>query len=294
MLSSWHTAPAISRMACSFSLSFEHLHSIFASAGPVLLMDNIQGPDQRQFIFGVSGNSHKLVVEIINTFTGEEWEKMKLNEYIYCFPESGMIDCNTYLIRGRSAMVIDTGSARNLPALIDDIQKDGIGPEEIQIIANTHLHLDHIWANNEFKAWCGGRIEFDPLQQLYYQTSAHDAARYFGVEPADSQCDGSLHRPVDLGDIQIEVFHTPGHSPDSICFFCPACKAMVTGDVTFCRNTGRVDLPGGDVQLLKQSIDMISEMDIELLLPGHAKTIEGKNRVEENFAWIRQAIFPLL
>ena len=219
---------------------------------------------------------------------------MKLNEHIYWYPESGMIDCNTYLIRGRSAMVVDTGSARSLPTLIEDIQKDGIQSEEIRIIANTHLHLDHIWANNEFKAWCGGRIEFDPMQQLHYQTSAHDAARYFGVEPADSQCDGLLPAPVDLGDIQIEVFHTPGHSPDSICFFCPDCKAMITGDVAFHRSTGRVDLPGGSARMLKQSIDEISKMDIELLLPGHGETIKGKNRVRENFALIKHAVFPLL
>lgn len=219
---------------------------------------------------------------------------MKLNDYIYYYPESGMIDCNTYLVKDERAIIIDTGFDRNLPVLIDAIKRDGIDPNKTDLIVNTHLHLDHIWANNEFKAAYGGRMEMAPIQKEHYKTSAHDAARFFGIEPIDITEDGFFDETIDLGNISLEVIQTPGHSPDSLCFYCPECKALISGDLIFDHNTGRSDLPGGNGTILKQSIENVSELEIELLLPGHMGFVEGKAQVEENFDFVRRNVFPML
>jgi glyoxylase-like metal-dependent hydrolase (beta-lactamase superfamily II) len=64
--------------------------------------------------------------------------------------------------------------------------------------------------------------------------------------------------------------------------------------VLFEANTGRVDLPGGNRDALKKSIESLSLLDVEYLLPGHMGIITGDGRVKENFDFIRMNVFPWL
>ena len=59
-------------------------------------------------------------------------------------------------------------------------------------------------------------------------------------------------------------------------------------------NTGRVDLPGGDAAQLRQSIEALSRLDIEYLLPGHMGVVSGAARVAANFDFIRKNVLPWL
>jgi glyoxylase-like metal-dependent hydrolase (beta-lactamase superfamily II) len=59
-------------------------------------------------------------------------------------------------------------------------------------------------------------------------------------------------------------------------------------------NTGRVDLPGGSADDLKKSIESLSLLDVELLLPGHMGGVGGKENVKQNFEYIRKNVFPWL
>ena len=69
---------------------------------------------------------------------------------------------------------------------------------------------------------------------------------------------------------------------------------MICGDVVFAGNTGRVDFPGGGGAQLKESIENISTLDIEYLLPGHMGIVAGKDKVEKNFDFVRKHVFPYL
>ena len=100
--------------------------------------------------------------------------------------------------------------------------------------------------------------------------------------------------PLDLGDIQLEVVPTPGHSPDSICFYSSKDRYLICGDVIFHQNTGRVDLPGGDATKLKRSIEELAKLDLDYLLPGHMATIASAAAVHQNFEFIRQHVFRWL
>ena len=68
---------------------------------------------------------------------------MKLTENLYFYPEKGMLDCNTCVIKDDITIMVDPGLTQFLPALIEDLQKDGIDPKDIDLITNTHLHIDH-------------------------------------------------------------------------------------------------------------------------------------------------------
>ena len=54
---------------------------------------------------------------------------MKLTDNLYFYPERGMLDCNTYVIRGKPNIIIDVGSPQSLPALLQELPQDGFQPE---------------------------------------------------------------------------------------------------------------------------------------------------------------------
>jgi glyoxylase-like metal-dependent hydrolase (beta-lactamase superfamily II) len=91
--------------------------------------------------------------------------------------------------------------------------------------------------------------------------------------------------------INLQVLHTPGHSPGSLSIYWPDNRVLISGDVVFYGGVGRTDFPGGSITLLKQSIEKLSKLEVDYLLPGHSTEyggiIEGKERVERNFQAVR-------
>ena len=220
---------------------------------------------------------------------------MKLTNNLYFYPEQGMLDCNTYVITGNPSLIIDPGSNMFLSGLVDSLHNDNIDPRSIGIIANTHLHGDHCGANEAFKQLSGAKIALHPVQKENYQLVVIDGARLFGMAPLEFAEDYLLEdNLLSSGSLKLELILSPGHSPECICFYDRTNKVLVCGDILFEMNTGRVDLPGGNAGLLKKSIESLSALDIEYLLPGHMGIITGAGRVAHNFDFIRSNVFPWL
>jgi hydroxyacylglutathione hydrolase len=219
---------------------------------------------------------------------------MKLANNLYMYPEQTVLDCNTYVIKGEPGIIIDPGGAQFLAARLEGLRQDGIALSDIGIIVNTHLHIDHCGANGAFRKLSGAKIALHPVQEKNYQLVVVDGARLFGMEPADFIFDYRLDDNLDNGSVQLELIPSPGHSPDCVCFYDRKDKWLFCGDVLFQMNTGRVDLPGGDGMLLKKSIESLSLLDVEYLLPGHMDVISGAAKVAENFGFIRRDVFPWL
>jgi len=220
---------------------------------------------------------------------------MKLKGDLYFYPEKGMMDCNTYVIMGESSVLIDPGFTPFLKELVGDLEKDGIKPEDIDIITNTHLHGDHCWANKAFKEISGAKILCHPLHKKFWDATVIQTSRVFGLQPVEFNEDGSLDNDgLDTGDLQLEIIPAPGHSPDSICFYCREEKFLICGDVIFNENTGRIDLPGGSADELKQSIRNLSQLEIEYLLPGHMDIITTAEKVKRNFEFVENNVFNWL
>ena len=220
---------------------------------------------------------------------------MKLINNLYFYPEKGMLDCNTYVIKGSPGIIIDPGSAQFLPELMRDLDKDGINPKDIDLIVNTHLHGDHCWADKAFKEFSGAKIAIHPVQKKFREATVINTSRFFGLQPVDFEEDSYLdNNRLDAGNVEFEFIHSPGHSPDSICFYCQKDKILICGDVIFAENTGRVDLPGGNADELRQSIEELSRLETEYLLPGHMDTVTGAEKVRSNFEFISERILKWL
>jgi glyoxylase-like metal-dependent hydrolase (beta-lactamase superfamily II) len=220
---------------------------------------------------------------------------MKLGNNLFFYPEQGMLDCNTYVITGNPGIIFDPGNADYLAARVEGLQKDGINPSEIGIIVNTHLHIDHCGANEAFKELSGARIALHPVQKQNYRLVVVDGARVFGLEPGGFTEDYVLEGDSLSNDsVILEMITSPGHSPDCVCFYNRQDKVLICGDVLFEMNTGRVDLPGGNGEELKKSIEALSRLDIEYLLPGHMDIVSGAAKVAANFDFIKENVFAWL
>ena len=220
---------------------------------------------------------------------------MKLTNNLYFYPERGMLDCNTYVIKGTPTIIIDPGSTQFLTALLQEMHQDGIAAKDIDIITNTHLHCDHCSANEALKQLSGAKILSHPLQKKFYNVTVIETAKFFGLPPMGFAANGYIDsNKLDTTDMEFELIPSPGHSPDSICFYCQKDKLLICGDVIFAGNTGRVDLPGGNADELKQSIEALSRLEIEYLLPGHMDVVTSSERVKSNFDFIKRSVLRWL
>jgi glyoxylase-like metal-dependent hydrolase (beta-lactamase superfamily II) len=94
-----------------------------------------------------------------------------------------------------------------------------------------------------------------------------------------------------VGDRTFRVIFTPGHSPGSICLHWEEKKVLISGDTVFYMGVGRTDLFGGNIEALAKSIERLSKLDIEYLIPGHGEMLKGKTAINKNFKLILDEFF---
>jgi hydroxyacylglutathione hydrolase len=213
---------------------------------------------------------------------------MRITDDLYAFPWESLTanNCNSYLIHGPFKILIDPGHQHLFSGLRNSLDSMGIGLGDIDLIIATHIHPDHVEAIQSF-ATLPVMVTIHEQEYLYFQDTI---SRYPGFEFDFFLKEG----PLQAGNVELEVIHTPGHSPGSICVYWPSHKALFAGDVIFEQGVGRTDLPGGSGEQLKNSIKRLSALDIELLLPGHGDIIRGKEEVARNFALVEQVYFGLI
>ncbi|MFQ5924868.1 MAG: MBL fold metallo-hydrolase [Dehalococcoidia bacterium] len=248
---------------------------------------------------------------------------MWLMDNLCCYIWNGRgNNCNSYLftnvLRGhRPHVLIDPGHVVNelkercWDHLLSSMARDGIEAEDIGLIIITHFHPDHCEANQalversrakKVKGEANRALITLHEDEAEYQRGAGEWwARNLGTE-AKFEPDFYLREGIlKLGKerkINLDILHIPGHSPGSIGLYWSDNRVLITGDVVFYGAVGRTDIPGGDGRILKESIDRLSQLDIEYLLPGHStefgSIIKGEEKVKQNFTFIKMNYFPLL
>ncbi len=221
---------------------------------------------------------------------------MQLQEglYAYLWQNPNENNCNTYVIRRGLTILIDPGHTRHLKDLFPQMENDGILPEEVKLILITHSHPDHFEGVEVFRDK-PVRIAMAKDEERYLRNSGRLLFEAMNQSLPEFRVDfylkeGTLH----LGKDVFEIFMTPGHSPGSLCLYWPERKVLFTGDVIFDGGIGRTDFLDGDPEALKRSIERMSRLETETLLPGHGAILQGKYLILQNFDWIRQNFYPYL
>lgn len=214
--------------------------------------------------------------------------------YVYEWTNPFANNCNSYYIGGNVQAIIDPGLKEYMPALIEKMKEDGIEPNDVKYIINTHSHPDHYEASELFNS-PGVKIALSDKEMEFFETVGAEMFRWFGLDPPRIKTDIIIGEGnITLGDETFEILLTPGHSPGSISLYHPNGKILFSGDVIFDHNVGRTDFPGGDADLLKESILTLSRLDVDYLLPGHMGIVHGHDNVKENFQSVIKHIFPYI
>ncbi len=190
----------------------------------------------------------------------------------------GTIKTNCYIVvcdRTREAMVIDPGG--DAPKIMQAIDEMEI---KVRRIVLTHFHFDHTMAAEAVRQHTGARLCIHRSEAGYLVDPPPEmravAAEFPEGLVADVLLDEGEHFAI--GQMDVEVMLTPGHSPGSISLWMPPESAVFSGDVLFRGSVGRTDLPGGDSLTLFHTVreKLFVLPDETFVYPGHGSrtTIE--------------------
>ncbi len=196
----------------------------------------------------------------------------------------GPFQCNCRLLacpRTGEALLIDPGDEAE--RLIRELEATRLAdgrPISVKFLLHTHAHLDHVGATRAVRERSqGARIALHRSDEPLY-LGLKMQGRLFGLEyddplPVDHFVEDGER--LQVGDLRLEVLHTPGHSPGSVCFRMSedsaigARESVFSGDTLFQGSVGRTDLWGGDSDTLIKSIrERLLTLDDEIrVCPGH-------------------------
>lgn len=176
----------------------------------------------------------------------------------------------TYIVacpQNRDAVIIDpAGDEDKLLALIETERL------RIKYILNTHGHADHVLGNSKMKNFLKVPVCMHEADDRFFNDPAvrEKSSQELGLPPSDPADiklkDGDI---LEVGSLNIEVIHTPGHTPGSVCFLVG--KNLFTGDTLFVGAAGRTDLIGGSLNTLiksiKEKLIVLSKQTV--VWPGH-------------------------
>lgn len=194
---------------------------------------------------------------------------------------------NTYLLIASdgSCAIVDPGcyGPQECDVLSAYIESNGLRPE---YLLHTHCHLDHMFGNRYVADRYNLTPKHHPHETLILK-AAVDTGMRFGL-PVEASPDGDPclldGMFVQIDDLRLEILHTPGHSPGSVCFYHSESGQLIGGDVLFRESIGRSDLPGGDHHILLKSIreKLFTLPEKTTVFPGHGETTSIGYEIRNN------------
>jgi glyoxylase-like metal-dependent hydrolase (beta-lactamase superfamily II) len=189
-----------------------------------------------------------------------------------------------YVIGDRAtseALVVDPAYA--VVDLLDIIAADGM---RLVGVLGTHFHPDHL--GGQMAGWS---LEGISTLLEHVQVPVHvqndelpwvERTTGVGAEDLVGHSSGDVVR---VGDVGIELIHTPGHTPGSQCFLVDG--RLVAGDTLFLEGCGRTDFPGSDPLAMYESLHtrLARVPDEAILFPGHMYSADASASMGETRRW---------
>lgn len=174
---------------------------------------------------------------------------------------AGIFYTNIYILvdeaTGKYA-VIDPGDKTD--ELYDTCED--LGFDNLEYIMLTHGHFDHIYGVDALMEKCSAKLVISGDDAEMLLDTRKNASWLVGAEitceskPDILVSDGDM---IHLGELEINVISTPGHSKGSVCYICD--NVIFAGDTVFCCGNGRTDLYSGSEKELHESFGKIAELE---------------------------------
>ncbi len=203
-------------------------------------------------------------------------------------------DSHTYIIGkpdSKDLSMIDAGLTGKGSYKMESIRKLRINTEHIKRVIMTHTHFDHIGCLSEIRQempW----IELWVHAYEAVQLEEGDERTVYGMDMFKNMCQEQYHvkdgafkfdvnkklndgEKLKIGGMVWEVIHVPGHSAGSIALYEKTDKILISGDVVYADYAiGRFDLYGADPARHRESLMRLSQLEVDVLLPGHNRIME--------------------
>ena len=193
------------------------------------------------------------------------------------------LGCNCTVLRDDAsgeAIVIDPGG--DAPGILKRLTAHGV---KVKAIVHTHTHIDHVGATAAVQRGTGAPARIHEGDLFLYEMLPVQGELLGMRAPPSAELDTFLVDGEELkaGALSLEVIHTPGHTPGSVCFRCRADdrELLFAGDTLFAGSVGRTDLWGGDHELLVKSIRqrLFTLPEETVVITGHDRaTTIGRER----------------
>ena len=193
----------------------------------------------------------------------------------------GPLATNVHILadaRTREAIAIDT-AIPSLPWIADELVARGW---TLRLIVSTHGHWDHTGDNARVADATGAEIAVPALDR---EALVHPTPLWAPFEsppsvPAVELAEGG---EVRFGEIRLQVLHTPGHTPGSVCLQSVDEGLLFSGDTLFAGGWGRTDLPGGSDEAMVESLVRLADLEpVVAVFPGHGST----TRIAREQGWL--------
>ena len=163
-------------------------------------------------------------------------------------PVGSMLNFSYIVYDEKNSIGIIIDPSWDLEKLLVFLEKNNI---TAKYIINTHTHFDHILGNDHIS-------EITKAKIIQHEKSTQKKE----ISVVD-------HENISIGELNLEVLYTPGHTEDSICLIVNK-ESIITGDTLFVGNCGRVDLPGSNPEKMYDSLSKVANLDDALVVyPGH-------------------------
>lgn len=179
----------------------------------------------------------------------------------------GSYATNCYILFSeKEAIIIDPAAEPN--QIIKEIEKRNLKPSKILL---THAHPDHFGALDELRKQYNIKAYINKNDEEMLEKRSKELMQMLGMDSyikADEYySQGDI---INFEGADIEVIETPGHTPGGVCLKID--DILISGDTLFYTSIGRTDLPGGDFDVLMNSIKKLMDLDSNtIVLPGHGQ-----------------------
>ena len=182
---------------------------------------------------------------------------------------------NCYIIfdeDSKEIMVIDP--AGDIDEIVDMIKN--ILKGNLKYIYLTHCHGDHIAGVTELKNQCGGKVLIHRFDSEGLNDLSINLSMIIDLPPIELEADSRIddNDLIHLGELELKVIHTPGHTRGSTSLYCEKEGCVFSGDTMFRGTWGRTDLPTGSIEDIMDSITnkLLKLPDNTIVYPGHGKS----------------------
>jgi hydroxyacylglutathione hydrolase len=181
-----------------------------------------------------------------------------------CYVEGIGLSSNVYTLGIDEITVVDTGVGDHMNALPPKLKTLALDPKNVKQIILTHTHFDHTGGIKALASLASPKL-------LLHEQEINNLES-FGLNVSKLH-DGEI---IVAGNHKLEVIHTPGHTPGSICLYDRKNKILFSGDTVFPDGSfGRTDLPGGESRDLIESLERLTTIKVDFILPGHMEPVRS-------------------